>query len=239
MKTTLGVLTMLFIGLSGQTGADDSKLPIPDKESIAKFLTVYQKTPFAERGEYVTDSEEFEKVQENYYKNRQIVDDVEITVTSVKAHTKADYLTVVAKHKVTLNGIKSTQVKDYYLMKTKDGLKLDWSANAGYNPVGFKAWAAGTDKSLTLRVEVELSDTYYFQYFDAKETHYSISCEEKYGGRSDSFHGYVTKNSALGKKLFDIVKDGQKCKLTVAIERTGSETRVVGIKELVSETWVK
>jgi hypothetical protein len=146
---------------------------------------------------------------------------------------------VVARHSIAANGRKSTVVLEYYLVKTKVGLKIDWSANAGYNPVAFKAWVAGTDKSLMLRTEAKLSDYFNYHYREAKGTHYSISLKDNYGKRFDSFHGNAAKDSDVGRKLFEILKDGHTHRLTVTVERTGRETSVVGIKELVSESWVK
>lgn len=239
MKRLLSVAVLMLGDWAGQTGADDKKPPAPDKQAIAEFLTAYQKTPFPERGKYVTHPKEFEKLQETHYKDRRIADEVQTTVTSAKAGPKADYLTVVARHKITLDGKKGTVVFDYYLVNTKKGLKIDWMATIGYNPVGFKAWAAGTDHTLTVRAEAELSDYYNYHYGDAQDTHYSVKFVENYVNRSDRFHGYVSKDSDLGKNLFEIVKDGQRHKLTVSVERTGRETSVVGIKQLVSETWVK
>lgn len=219
--------------------ADGNKplVPVPDKETIAKFLTAYLKTPYADRGKYVTDTAEFEKVQERYYKGTPMADDLEVVVTSVKIGPKADYLTVVSRITGTVLGQKRDLGGSSYLLNTKQGLKFDWSANVGYNPVGFKAWAAGTETTYTVRAEAKLDDYYNYHYGRAKGTHYSVSLSDRLG--EFSFHGYVTKDSALGKKLFEILKDGQEHRVTLTIERTGRETSVVGIMELVSETWVK
>jgi len=49
----------------------------------------------------------------------------------------------------------------------------------------------------------------------------------------------VLKDSDLGRRLFEIVRDGRPHKLVVTVERTGREVPVVGIKQLVGETWVR
>ena len=226
---------LLLSGCSGKGSAGNSA----DKEAVEKFLTAYYKTPYADRGKYVLDPEEFEKVQETFYKGKLIPDDLQTVVSSVRAGPRADYLTAVASFNYTMAGKKQAETKETYLVDSKNGLKVDWAANAGYNPVGFKAWAAGTDDTFTLRVEAELSDLYSSQYEGAQKTHYSVSFSGNYGDRHDSFWGYVLKKSELGEKLFEILKDGHTHKLIVTIERTGSESDVVGIKKLVSETWVK
>jgi hypothetical protein len=211
----------------------------PDKGAIAKFLTAYQKTPFADRGKYVLDPEESEKARETYYKDQPMADEIQTVVSSVKAGPKADYLTVVARYSYTSAGRTTSVMCNDYLAVTKNGLKVDWAANVGYNAVGIKAWAAGTDRTFTLRVKAKLSDIYSDsdQYRQAKETHYSVYLQDNYF--YDVLHGYVPKDSDLGKKFFEILKDGQEHQLIVTVERTGSESSSVGIKQLVSETWVK
>ena len=198
---------------------------VPDKGAIAKFLTAYYKTSFADRGRYVLDPKEFENLQETYYKGARalIPDEIQTAVSSAKAGPKPDYLTVVATFNYTLGGNKATEVQEVYLVDTKDGLKFDWTANVGYNPTGFNAWAAGTDHTLTLRVEAKLTDFYNYHYSEARETHYSLSLQNKYGDRWDFFYGYVSKDSDLGRKLFEVVKDGQGHRLIVTVERTGRE----------------
>jgi hypothetical protein len=217
----------------------DDKPVATDSETIAKFLTTWQMTPFADRGRYVTDPADYGKGQSAYYNRWSIPDDVETTVSSVTAGPKPDYLTVMAKVSGTANGRKGSSVLSVYLVNAKAGLKVDWAASVGYNPVAFKAWAAGNDETLALRAEATLSDYYNYQYRSAKATHYSISFEDHFANRRDRFHGYVPKDSALGKKLFDLVKDGQPHKLIVTIQRTGTETLLVGITDLNSTTWVK
>jgi hypothetical protein len=184
-------------------------------------------------------NQEFEKAEESYYKGRVIPDEVVTTVTSVKTGPKSDYLTVEARHDVTLNGRKHTLALDWYLLSTKNGLKVDWSAGVGYNPVGFKSWAAGTDPTFTLRAEAQISDRYIANYEGEKFSEYSVKLMDKYGDRYDQFHGYIPKNSDVGKKIYEILKDGQRHQLIVTVERASLETTVVRIKELVSETWVK
>ena len=239
MKNFLSILMMLLVAVSDRANGDDNKLPVPSKEKIAKFLMTYQKTPFADRGKYVTDPKEFEKAQEKYYEGSQILEDMEVTVISVKSLANADYMNVTVRHNATLNGKKINNVLDYFVKNTKHGLELDWSASVGYNPVGFNTWLAGTDNTLTLRVEAELDSYFNYHYRDAKDTHYSISFLDNYRKQYTSFNGYVAKESALGKKLFDILKDGHKYNMMVTVEQTGRETKLVGIRGLVSETWVK
>jgi len=141
------------------------KLSAGDKDGIAKFLTAYQKTPFADRTTYVLDPVEFEKVQGTFYKGAAPPpDEVRTVITSVKPGPKADYLTVMARYDVISNGKPATVEREQYLVNTRDGPKVDWAANTGYNPAGFAAWAAGTDRELTLRVWAALSGYYKYQY---------------------------------------------------------------------------
>ncbi len=241
MTRLLCLTALVCVGLSENGQADDGKQPISDsdKQAVEKLLVAFEKTPFAERGVYVTDPKEYGELREAYYKGRVIPDEAQATVNSAKRGPKERYLTVVATHKATLDGNKSTWVVDWYIVNTKDGLKVDWGASIGYNPVGFTAWAAGKDETLTLRVEAQLSDFYMGHYENAKDTHYSVKMTEAFGDRLNVFHGYVKKDSKLGKRLFEILKDEQKHKLTITFERNGTNTNYLGVKELVSESWVK
>jgi hypothetical protein len=234
----VSVVILSIVGTACSRRPD--KLSAGDKDGIAKFLTAYQKTPYADRITYVLDPVEFEKVQGAFYKGAiPPPDEIRTVINSVKPGPKADYLTVMARYDVISNGKPATVEREQYLVNTKDGLKVDWAANTGYNPVGFTAWAAGTDRELTLRVWAALSGYYNYQYGEAQGTHYSLGLVEEVGDRAKDFNGYVPKDSDLGRRLFEIVRDGRPHKLIVTIERTGRELSVVGIKQLVSESWVK
>ena len=89
-----------------------------------------------------------------------------------------------------------------------------------------------------MRVEAVLDD-YYGAYSDfAETTHYSI----RFGLVG---WGYVRKDSRLGKRLFNILKDGDEHKLVLSIHYLSNHPNKHGIIEdgliiddLVSEDWI-
>jgi len=219
--------------------ADDKDAPLPDKAEIAKLITAYLKSPFAERGRFVVDPVIFEKASEAYYKKRsQPKIDLNVEIASAKKGPRPGYLSVVAKLTAPVFGVMRSETEEYQLVQTKDGLKFDWAANVGFNPIAFRAWAAGEDKLLTMRVTAQLDDYYNYHYRDGKPFFYSIACHERFGSRSELIHGYAAKGSDTGKSVLELLKDGQEHKVTLTFVRTGTETSVLGIAKLVSDSWV-
>jgi hypothetical protein len=163
---------------------------------------------------------------------------LDVDVISIAPGPKPDYLTAAYKLTASVDGNTGTAELGSYLVKTKDGLKIDWAASNGYNPISFTSLAAGNTSPLTLRVIAEQSTFFKYQYAKAEGTHHSIELEQRVGERTEKLHGYVAKDSTVGKRLFDIMNDGQKHKLVITVQRSGVEPSVVDISELVSDSWV-
>ena len=237
MKTTLMALMMMtYVSC---LCADDTKTALPDKDAMHKLITEYHKTPFADRGKFVAEPEVFGKLQEAYYNGKSLNLDFKSTITSIKQGAKTNQFTVVAQHTIKEGNASVNENNVYNMITTKEGIKIDWCANTGYNEVGLKAWAAGDDKQITLRVEAKLDDFYNYQYKNSKATHYSIGVVERYQDRSPLFWGYVLKDSPTGKRIYEILKDGDSHEMTIMFERTGEKTIILGISKLVSESWAK
>ena len=84
-----------------------------------------------------------------------------------------------------------------------------------------------------MRVEAVLDNYYNYAFDNAERTHYSI----RFGLKGVS--GYVRKDSRLGKRLFDILKDGEEHNLVLEIRfLPNSYGDVVLIDDLVSEDWL-
>lgn len=219
--------------------AELAGLDSDEHQAIASLIETYLKTPFDERGKYVLDRKEYEDGQAAYYKGRPLADKVAAKVMSVKDGPKEGHVTATLRITSTVEGKGSPKIETYYLAKSKAGYKLDWSANVGYSQTAFKTWAAGNDRTGTFRVQAELSNSYYAEYREGKAEYYSVSMTDQFGGRFAAFTGYVEKNSTAGKAIFQALKDGQKHDVIVTIEKTSEQPEIVGIKELVSSSWVK
>ncbi len=152
------LVALVFAVQLDRSSADDTKGPLPNEEVVTKFLTEYNNTPPAKRLKFAMDPDVYEKGQERQYKGQPNVKDQKTVVTSIKKGPKADYLTVEADMSGLLNGREISASTSWYLVNTKDGLKIDWGANHGYNPVVYKAWAAGEDEKLTVRIVAKLDE---------------------------------------------------------------------------------
>lgn len=104
----------------------------------------------------------------------------------------------------------------YVLLLTDSGFKIDWEASVVYNPMTFKAMEAQRPtQSQKFRVMVELADYYNYEFRDGQYYLYSLRLTEP--DSYQSVYGYIKKDSADGKKIYEILKDGQKHPLILKI----------------------
>jgi hypothetical protein len=74
-------------------------------------------------------------------------------------------------------------------------------------------------KMTAVRVDCKLDTYYNFAFSRCAETHYSfrVSSSSPYA----SAHGYIAKNSELGRRLYEMFKNGSEQKLTLRLQRIG------------------
>jgi len=95
----------------------------------------------------------------------------------------------------------------YYLQKTKNGYKIDWESSIGYNKITATEFKLTKPiKPVRIRVLAELVDYYNFEFANASDTMYSILMRDKDGFTYG--HGYVSKDSKTGSKIFKALKNG-------------------------------
>ena len=174
---------------------------------------------------------------EKYYRDRNLRSLLEINAISrvdgegegdPKAGKYGEYRADVANRRG------STNVYYYYVKNTRGGMKIDWEAVIGYNEMSWNAFKASRPtKPVTMRVEAVLSDYYNYAFASAERSHYSI----RFG--LEGVSGYVRKDSRLGKRLFDILKDGEEHRLILSIHfLPNSSGNVTLIDKIVSEDWL-
>ncbi len=175
------------------------------------------------------------RMVEKYYRDRSLRDLLEINAISrvdgegdPKVGRYGEYRADVANRRG------STNVYYYYVKNTKDGMKIDWEAAVGYNEMSWNAFKASRPtKPVTMRAVAILDDYYIFAFRNAERTHYSIRFP------LEGVNGYVRKDSRLGKRLFDTLKDGEEHNLVLSIHfLPNSRGFVVLIDDLVSEDWL-
>ena len=134
---------------------------------------------------------------------------------------------------INRKGDKNTSI--HYVKNTRDGMKINWEATAGYNELSWNTFKASRPtKPVTMRVEAVLDDYYNYAFANAERTHYSIRF------RLERVSGYVRKDSRLGRRIFDILKDGEEHNLILKIRflpNSSGPTDIL-IDDLVSEDWL-
>jgi hypothetical protein len=137
------------------------------------------------------------------------------------------------------------QLAEYIIYRTRDGFKVDWEASVGYNPTKLSVFVAKQgDEPVSFRVSCKLSNYYNSEYRMAKSTHYSI--EIKADGKD--IYGFIPRNSADGKRVFDLLEDGETHPLMLQLQHAGprgetmkdpySNGTYVAITKLISNSWV-
>ncbi len=135
-------------------------------------------------------------------------------------------------------GATVTENRYSYIRDSKDGDRLDWEASVGYNSTKLKPFMAEKKTVPTsFRLIAKLDNYYNFDFSNDADTHYSI--ELKTRGRT-TIYGYVYKKSEEGKKLYELLKDGESHNVIVKIaflpDARSSEN--VLIYEMLSDEWV-
>jgi len=128
-----------------------------------------------------------------------------------------------------------------YCKKTNDGFKIDWEASAGLNPVSMKTFKANLSTQPTeFRVNATIGTYYNYNFSDAKNTHWNVNIEDKEG---NNIRGcYISKSSAEGKKLYEILKDGKTHALILELKIDATENNSGGIAiitKVVKDGWSK
>jgi len=213
-----------------------------DKDAIKKVVESYYKSDYHVRYKFVRNGENMKAEMERFYANRPETK-LEITKTDIQTTKINDHaFTTVSTMEGTSNGkpFKQKGLRTY-VRKVQGDWLVDWHATTGQNSIRLKTFRAvkPTDETV-LRMTAEISDYYNFQFSNTKQTHWSVRLtENKSLPAADvlSIHGYVAKDSAIGKELFDLLKDGEKHEITVAVKTNGREGTVAEITKFVSKNW--
>lgn len=88
------------------------------------------------------------------------------------------------------------------------------------NPMPLKTYQVSRPEGTTrFRVRASLDTYFNYQYGGCERTHYSVRLGEV--GKVDSLSGYVPRDSALGKRLFEALEDGKPHVLVLDLEPRG------------------
>lgn len=218
---------------------DEKPIAPKDEKAIAAVVQGYLEAKnVAGRLPFVLDAEKNRKAIEARNKDPQFNYSM-ISVTSIapiKGHP--DGFEVKASFKMG----EQTATPAYYVRRTKDGLyKIDWASSVGYNDYHLETFFATNPKEpKTFRITAELGSLFIDEFGDCKETHYNLDIRE--ASPFETCWGYVAKKTDDGKKIYEILKDGQRHKITVELQLvtpSGKAARLhtCTITRLVSENW--
>lgn len=188
-----------------------------------------------ERLKYVLEPDRVKPVMEKRYSTNYTPPD-KIKVNPVKP-IKDQWFEVEA----ILNGDRIS----YYLQKTENGYKIDWESSVGYNaPMTVAAFKAQRPKEpMKFRVIGNLSNSYPYIPWEirreAEKNLWSVGLRD--GDGNSIAYGYIEKESDDGKRLYELLKDGEKHKFTAIIKffegsRPGDDAVI--IEKFVCDGWL-
>ena len=237
------LLTFTFFAIVNQTAAqvdkkDDKAIDQKEGKGIAAVVEGYLGAKNVEgRLPFIMDPEKNRKPMETRNKESQFnYSSISVTsISPIKGHL--DGFEVKASFKMG----EQTATPSYFVRRTKDGFKIDWAASVGHNDFPLVTYFETNPKEpKTFRVSAELGSLYAGEFADHENAYYNLDLRESVP--PETCWGYVVKESDAGKKIFEILKDGNKHKITVELQLvtpSGKAARfhTCTITKLVSETW--
>jgi hypothetical protein len=125
----------------------------------------------------------------------------------------------------------------YRIVRTPDGLRIDWRSSVGYNPIPLKVFKSQMPKTSTIfRVGATISDYYNYSYSNKQSEFYSVEIRDN---NNESLHAYLRKSAPASAALFDVLKDGREHAMMVelAYPTSGAESSVVNMTRMVARGW--
>lgn len=126
----------------------------------------------------------------------------------------------------------------FYVKKIKNEFKIDWEASIGFNTISLRTFRANLGNEPTeFRVYASISNYYNYNYKNSQSNYWSVEISN-----DENIFGYVAKNSAEGKKIYEILKDGKihQLILEVKIDATQDHSGDTAIiTKFVKDGWSK
>jgi hypothetical protein len=94
----------------------------------------------------------------------------------------------------------------YFVIKTRDGWKVDWEATQFYNPVSLLEFRNDPKYgTYPFRVRCKLSNYFNVQYADSESSHFAFDLQDKSEG---SLTGYAKRSAPFARLMFEELKKG-------------------------------
>jgi hypothetical protein len=253
-NTTVGLVSKSYLDLEKTVSAQSLliKKLINQNDSLLKAFSQKKVTDIIESPQNEADSIVF--LVQSYYKSKKwegMLDFV-LNAETVKSHMKDYYSdrylpTQITNENIAIQGSNfklnesfivqarnnSNARRTIYVKKTSDGFKIDWDATMGYNPISIKAFELGGNaQSSEFRVTAKFTNAYPW------EGYYTLYLSDNNSG----IYGFISKSSVEGKKLYEILKDGNEQPLFLQIKSDNSlieDTTVGIITKVIAKGWAK
>jgi len=150
---------------------------------------------------------------------------------------------VVFGNKTGFLGQQIEDTRDYLLQLTKDGYKIDWEASVGYNSIEWKAYLAQRPtKMIKFRLIGELSDYFNYEFradLEGRKKYYSIKLSDA-DGTDVGIHAYIFRGTEEGKKIFELLKDGEPHYMILGLRfLPNSDGDVVLVSRFYQNSWIE
>lgn len=238
------VIVVLALALYGLGGLIERKSPFR-KGSPEHVLYQYANaTSWQERLRYVKQTEGIREKIVKHYGNKPIkfqYDEIQ-KCDSINAKI-GDVVTVdVIVSGPNAFGSTVSETLTYYLEKTPKGYVILWEPSTHWLPMGWVPYLASRPaQPMDFPLLCTLGTSFYATREEIKRTHFSVEIRaDTKIGIPDTVQAFVVKNSPAGKKIFEVLKDGQAHQMILTIQfRENVDEACVWITRVISDKpWV-
>lgn len=228
----LGCLLVLIISGCISNSQPQTSTVENTRREIETLTVSYYLAPIQDRRRFIAPTVNLEDHWSQYYNDRTpLARATSVTVDDVRTLTngvRRVYASVVRDSK--------KRSQECYVKNVRGKWLVDWEATVGFNPISLRTFKANVSQSEpTVRVWIQISDYYNFEYRNKEKSHFSFELTDVNG---ETLNGFILKDSTAGKRLLEITKDGEAHEVAVTIKRTGRDGSVAEITSLASLSWV-
>ena len=198
---------------------------------IEDMLLAYINTPYAERCSFTTKGDQLREAMAKFYGEQlhTIVD--KVTVISTR-QINEDHWRVRAA--IYVKDEKSSA--DYYIRVRGRSLQIEWEASVGHWSMPLKAYLAlGTSDPIIARVLASLGTSYFGEFSDKGRQFQAIDLLTR---DYERLFGYVHRQSPDGKRLMELLSDGNEHEVTLSIGNVSDDAENTLIHGVLSDSWL-
>lgn len=201
---------------------------VPEIETV---LHAYLNTPHADRHRFATKGDALADAMRRFYGDAMLAAVNRVTVISKgridRRHWKVHARVEAAGERV---------FRDFYVRVDGRSVLVDWEATVGLWSRPVKTYLAlGTRDDITARVTAEIGNSYFGEFSGKERVYQNVMLGTEDG---PNLYGYVFRTQPVYRELMDILVDGRKHDITVAISNFSDETEHPLITALLSRSWV-